>query len=69
MMHNLSRGKIGATASTTLANTTRKSTRTSKHTLTISMTRDDVSMSAIFLAMKKKYATVKSMSKSSVIWT
>ena len=46
---------------------TRKSTRMSEHTLTISETRDDVSTSTVFLTMKKKYATIKSTSKSLVI--
>ena len=69
MMDNLSRGEPGATALTTLANTTRKSTRTSEHTSTISKMRDIISKGAVSLAMKKKYAAVKNMSKSSVIWT
>ena len=51
------------------ANMTRRSTRTSERTTTISETRDDVLTSAVFLAMKKKYGTVKSTSKSSVIQT
>ena len=69
MMDNLSRGKPGATSSTTVANMTRKLTRMSEHTSTIFEMHDDISMSTIFLAMKKKYTTVKSMSKSSVIRT
>ena len=69
MMDNLSRGEPGATALTTLANMTRKSTRTSEHTSTISETCDDISTSAISLAMKKKYAAVKNTSKSLVIRT
>ena len=55
--------------STTFTNTTRKSTRTSEHTSTISEMRDDISTSIVFLAMKKKYTAIKSMSKSSVIRT
>ena len=66
MMDHLSRGEPWATVSTTLANMTRKSTRTFEHTLTIFETRDDVLTSTVFLTMKK-YATVKSTSKSSVI--
>jgi len=69
MMDNLSRGELGATASTTLANTTRKLKKMSEHTSTISETRDDVSTSVVFLAMKKKFTAVKNTSKSSVIQT
>ena len=41
----------------------------SERTSTISETRDDVSMSAVSVAMKKKYTAVKSTSKSSVTQT
>ena len=66
-MDNLSRVELGATAPTTLANMTRKSTRMSERTSIISKMRDVISMSAVSLAMKKKYTGVKNMSKSSVI--
>jgi len=62
-------GELGATTLNTFANTTRRSTRTSKRTSTISETRDNISTSAISVIMKKKYATVKSMTKSSVTQT
>ena len=55
--------------STTLTNTTMKSTEMSEHTSTISEMHDNVSTSTVFLVVKKKYATVKSTSKSSVIQT
>ena len=60
-------GELGATASTTLANMTRKSTKTSELTSTISETRDVISTGTVSLAMKKKYAGVRSTSKSLVI--
>ena len=69
MMDNPLQGDRGATASNTLANMTRRSTRTFERTSTISEMHEDVSTSAVLVAMKKKYATVKSMSKSSVIQT
>ena len=68
-MDNLFRGELGATASTTLANMTNKSTRMSERTTTISETVDIISTSIVSLATKKKYATIKSTSNSSVIWT
>ena len=61
-------GELGGTTSTTLANTIKKSTKTSEHTSTISETRDVISMSVVSLAMKK-YTAVKNTSKSSVIRT
>jgi len=69
MIGNPSRGELGATVLNTFANMTRRLTRTSECTLIISETHDDVSMSAALVAMKKKYAAIKSMSKSSVTWT
>ena len=63
------KGEPRATALTTLANMTRKSTRMSERTSTISETRDGVSTSAGLVALKKKYATVKSTSRSSVTQT
>ena len=61
--------ELWATASTTLTNTTRKLPKTSEHTSTIFETHDVISTGAVSLAMKKKYAAVKSTSKSSVIQT
>ena len=57
------------TASSTFANTTRRSTRMSKCTLIIFEMHDDISTSAASVAMKKKYATARSTSKSTVIRT
>jgi len=68
-MDNLSRGELGATASTTLTNTTKRSNKTSERASTNSRTCDVKSTGTIFLAMKKKYAGVKSTSKSLEIWT
>jgi len=48
---------------------TRRLTRMSEHTSTISEIHHDISMSTISVIMKKKYVVVKSMSKSSVIQT
>ena len=48
---------------------TRRSTRTSECTSIISKMHDDVSTNAILVTIKKKYATVKNTSKSSVIQT
>ena len=48
---------------------TKKSTKMSERTSTISETRDVISMGALSLAMKKKYAAVKNTSKSLVIRT
>ena len=56
--------ELGATAPNITANTTRRSTRTSGCTSTISEMHDDVSTNAASVAMKKKYAAIKSMSKS-----
>ena len=67
MMDNPSGRELGGTVSTTLANTTKKSTKMSEHTSTISGMRDVISMGAVSLAMKRKYAGVKNMSKSLVI--
>ena len=69
MMDNLSKGELRATASNTLANTTRRLTRTSERTSTIFEMHDNVSTSAVLVAMKNKYATVKNTSKSLVIQT
>ena len=62
-------GELGATASNTFANTTRRSTRTFECTSIISEMHDDVSTSAASVAMKKKYTAIKSMSKSLVTQT
>jgi len=67
MMDNLSRGELGATTSTTLANTTRKLNKMFEHTSTISEMRNVISKGAISLTMKKRYTAIKNMSKSSVI--
>ena len=69
MTDNPSRGELGATALNTLANMTRKSTRTSKRTSTISEMRDNVSTNASSVTMKKNYATARSTSKSMVTRT
>ena len=60
-------GELGGTASTTLANMAKKSTKMSGHTSTISRTSDVISMGTVSLAMKKKYAGVKSTNKNSAI--
>ena len=60
-------GELGGTTSTTLANMTKKSTKMSECTSTISETRHIISTGAVSLAMKRKYVGVKKTSKSSVI--
>ena len=67
MMDNPSMRELGGTASTTLANTTRKSIKTSEHTSTTSGMHDVISMGPVSLAMKRKYADIKNTSKNSVI--
>ena len=67
MMDNPSWGELGGTASTTLANTTKKSTKMSEYTSTTSGMHDVISMGTISLDMNSKYANVKNTSKSSVI--
>ena len=67
MMDDPSRGELGGTVSTTLTNMTKKSTKMSKHTLTISKMRDVISIGIVSPAMKRKYTGVKNTSKSSVI--
>ena len=68
MMDDPSRGELGGTVLTTLANMTKKSTKMSEHTSTISGMRDIISTGAVSLVMKRKYTGVKNTSKSSVIW-
>ena len=67
MMDNPSRGELGGTASTTHANMTKRSTKMSERTSTISGMRDVISMGVVSLGMWRKYADVKNTSKSSVI--
>ena len=62
-------GELGGTVSTTLANMTKKSTKMSERTSTISGTRDIILTDAVSLTMKKKYTGLKNMSKSSIIQT
>ena len=62
MIGNPSRVELGETMPNIIANTTRRSTRTSKHTSTIFETRDDISTSATSVVTKKRYAAVKSTS-------
>ena len=69
MTGNVSRAELGATASNITANTTRRSTRASECTSTIFKMHDDVLTNATSVAMKKKYATARSMSKSTVTRT
>ena len=69
MTGNPSTVELGATAMNITANTTRRSTRTSECTSTISEMHDDVSTNAALVAMKKKYATARSTSKSMVTRT
>jgi len=66
MMDNPSKGELGG-VSTTLANSTKKSTKMFERTSTISGMRDVISTGAISLTMKRKYTGVKNTSKSSVI--
>ena len=61
------RGELGEIVSTTLANMTKKSTKMSERTSTISEMHDVISTGAVSLAMKRKYAGVKNTSKSSII--
>ena len=60
-------GELGETVSTTLSNMTKKSTKMSERTSTISRMHDVISTGTVSLAMKRKYAGVKKTSKSSVI--
>ena len=53
--------------STTLANMTKKSIKMSEPTSTTSGMHDIISMGAISLSMRRKYAGVKNTSKNSVI--
>ena len=64
MMDNPSKGELGG-VSTTLANSTKKSTKMFERTSTISKMHDVISTGAVSLAMKRKYAGVKSTSKNS----
>ena len=57
--------ELGGTASTTLANMTKKSTKMSERTSTISEMCDVISTGAVSLTMKRKYASIKSTSKNS----
>ena len=68
MMDNPSRGELGGTASTTLASTTKKSTKMSERTSTIFGMRDVISTGVVSLDMKRKCIGIKNTSKSSVIW-
>ena len=65
MMNNPSRGKLGGSTLGTLINTTKRSNKTSERTSTTSKTDDVKSMGAVFHSMKRKYAGIKSTSKSS----
>ena len=67
MIDNPSRGELRGTISTTLANTTKKSIKMSEHTSTTSGMHDVISMDAVSLGMRRKYAGVKNTSKNSVI--
>ena len=69
MIGNPSRVEQGTTALNITASMTRRSTKTSECTSTISEMHDDVSMNVASVTMKKKYATARSMSKSMVIRT
>ena len=69
MMDDPSRGELGGTISTTLANMTKKSTKMSERTSTIFGTCDIISTGTVSLAMKRKYAGVKNTSTSLVIRT
>ena len=68
MTDNPSREELGGTASTTLANTTKKSIKMSENTSTTSGMHDVISMGAVSLGMRRKYVGVKNTSKSLVIW-
>ena len=63
------REELGETALNITANPTRRSTRTSECTSTISVMHDDVLMNAALVAMKTKYAADRSTSKSTVTRT
>ena len=69
MMDSPSRGELGGTVSTTLANLTKKWIKMSEHTSTTSRMHGVTSTGAISLAMKRKYIGAKNTSKSSVIQT
>jgi len=64
MADNLLRAELGATTSNITANMTKRSTRMSECTSTISEMHDDISTNAASVATKKKYITARSMSKS-----
>ena len=67
MIDNPSRGELGGTISTTLANTTKKSIKMSKLTTTTFEMHNVISMGAVSLGMRRKYIGVKNTSKNSVI--
>ena len=69
MIGNPSRAELGAITPNITANTIKRSTRTSECTSTISKMHDDVSMNVVSVAAKKKYATIRSTSKSTETWT
>ena len=69
MIGNPSRVELGATTLNITANPTRRSTKTSECTSTISEMHDDVSTNTVSVTMKKKYAAARSTSKSTVTWT
>ena len=68
MIGNPSREELPIVLNIT-ANPTRRSTRMSECTSTISEMHDDVSTNAASVAMKKKYAAARSMSKSTLTRT
>ena len=63
MIDNPSRGELGATTLNITANTTRRSTKTSECTSTISEMHDDISTNAVLVAKKKKYAATRSTTR------
>ena len=67
MIDDPSRGELGGTISTTLANTTKKSIKMSENTSTTSGMHDVISMGTVSLSMRRKYVSVKNTSKNSVI--